>query len=141
MHNGALAIDYVQRAALRLKAIDALYGLKAWADVVCECQKAVELALRGLLRIARVDSSRGHDVSAVLLCQAAQLPDVAREHLQRMTRISRELGRHRELAFYGAEDLVPSEFYVEEDASRAQANARFVVETATVAMRQVAGER
>ena len=39
MHNGALAIDYVQRAALRLKAIDALYGLKAWADVVCECPK------------------------------------------------------------------------------------------------------
>ena len=43
---------------------------------------------------------------------------------------SRDLRRDRELAFYGAEDLVPSEFYTEEDARRAFDGARYVVEAA-----------
>ena len=141
MHNGRLATDYVRRAALRLHAIDALYDASAWADVVRECQEAVELALKGLLRGARVAPPRVHDVSAVLLQEAEQLPEAAREQVGRMARISRELRRDRELAFYGSEDLVPSEFYGEEDASRARADARFVVETATAAMRQPANRR
>ena len=141
MHNDALAADYVQRSALRLRAIEALYGAEAWADVVRECQQTVELALKGLLRAVRVDPPRVHDVSEVLLREAEQLPSAAREHVERMARISRELRRDRELAFYGTEDLVPSEFYVEEDASRAQANARFVVETSMAALRDIAGER
>ena len=134
MHNGDLAADYVRRATLRLQAIDALYRVEAWADVVRECQEAVELALKGMLRAARVDPPRVHDVSAVLLGQAEQLPEAVRAQVERMARISRELRRDRELSFYGSEDLVPSEFYVEEDASRARADARFVVETATTAM-------
>ena len=134
MHNGDLAADYIRRAALRLRAIETLYEVRAWADVVRECQEAVELALKGLLRAARVDPPRVPDVSAVLRRQAAALPEAAREHVERMARISRELRRDRELAFYGTEDLVPSEFYVEEDASQALANARFVVETTTAAL-------
>ena len=124
----------MRRAALRLPAIETLYEVRAWADVVRECQEAVELALKGLLRAARVDPPRVPDVSAVLRRQAAALPEFAREHVERMARISRELRRDRELAFYGTEDLVPSEFYVEEDASQALANARFVVETTTAAL-------
>ena len=103
MHNGDLAADYVRRAGLRLHAIDALHGAGAWADVVRECQEAVELALKGLLRAVRVDPPRIHDVSAVLLRRAEQLPEVAHEHVERMARISRELRRDRELAFYGTE--------------------------------------
>ena len=41
---------------------------------------------------------------------------------------SRALRRDRELAFSGAEDLTPSEFYRREDADEARAAARFVVE-------------
>ena len=134
MHNGDLAADYIRRAALRLCAIETLYEAQAWADVVRECQEAVELTLKGLLRAARVDPPRVPDVSAVLRRQAAALPESAREHVERMARISRELRRDYELAFYGTEDLVPSEFYVEEDASQALANARFVVETTTTAL-------
>ena len=134
MHNGDLAADYIRCAALRLRAIETLCEAQAWADVVRECQEAVELALKGLLRAVRVDPPRVPDVSAVLRRQAAALPEAAREHVERMARISRELRRDRELAFYGTEDLVPSEFYVEEDASQALANARFVVETTTAAL-------
>ena len=134
MHNGALAADYIRRSALRLRAIETLHEAKAWADVVRECQEAVELALKGLLRAARVDPPRVHDVSDMLRQNAAALPETARHHVERLARTSRELRRDRELAFYGTEDLVPSEFYREEDASRALANARFVVETATAAL-------
>ena len=35
-----------------------------------------------------------------------------------------------ELAFYGAEDLVPSDFYSEQDANRAFEGARFAVDAA-----------
>ena len=54
MHNGELAEDYVRRAGVRLTAIDVLYQAKSWADVVRECQEAVELALKGLLRACHV---------------------------------------------------------------------------------------
>jgi hypothetical protein len=43
--------------------------------------------------------------------------------------VSRILKRDRELAFYGTEDLTPSEFYREEDAREARASARWVIET------------
>lgn len=137
MHNGDLAADYVRRAALRMRAIETLYQAQAWADVVRECQEAVELALKGLLRAVHVEPPRTHDVSAVLLRQQAALPERARAHVERLARISRELRRDREMAFYGAEDLVPSEFYGEEDGRHALTSARFVVETATAALEAV----
>ena len=64
------------------------------------------------------------------LREQERLPEPVREHVDRLAAISRDLRRDRELAFYGAEDLVPSEFYAEKDARRAFDGARFVVETA-----------
>ena len=134
MRNGALAKDYVRRAGIRLTAIDALHRAESWADVVRECQEAVELALKGLLRACHVAPPRLHDVSDVLRRERERLPPSARRHVERMARISRELRRDRELAFYGMEDLVPSDFYKEEDARRALDGAEFVVATATAAL-------
>ena len=130
MHNRGLATDYVHRATVRLDAIDVLYRAESWADVVCESQEAVELALKGLLRSRGIDPPRIHDVSEVLLREQERLPEPVREHVDRLAAISRDLRRDRELAFHGAEDLVPSEFYAEKDARRALDGARFVVETA-----------
>ena len=134
MRNGELAEDYVRRAGVRLTAIEALHRAESWADVVRECQEAVELALKGLLRACRVAPPRLHDVSDVLLRERERLPPSARRHVGRLARISRELRRDRELAFYGAEDLVPSSFYREEDARRALDGAEFVVATAAAAL-------
>ena len=130
MRNRGLATDHVRRATVRLEAIDVLYGAGSWADVVRESQEAVELALKALLRACGIDPPRIHDVSEVLLRAQERLPESAREHAGRLAEISRDLRRDRELAFYGAEDLVPSEFYAEKDARRALDGARFVVETA-----------
>ena len=129
MRNRGLAADYVRRAAVRVQAIKVLHDAGSWADVVRESQEAVELALKGLLRNSGIEPPRLHDVSAILTAQRERLPESVHAHVDRMAAISRDLRRDRELAFYGAEDLVPSEFYGEPDALRALEGARFVVET------------
>ncbi len=128
MRNRTLAVDYVQRAAARLRAIDALYDAASWADVVRESQEAVELTLKGLLRAAGVDPPRVHDVAEVLEAERSRLPTSLAGDIDRLAAISRALRRDRELAFYGAEDLTPSEFYRERDADEARDAARLVVE-------------
>lgn len=129
MHNRDLATDYVQRAVVRLRALDVLFDARSWADVVREAQEIVELALKGLLRSHGVEAPRIHDVSDVLMAEHDRFPESIRAALPRMAAISRDLRRDRELAFYGAEDLTPSAFYSEEDAVRARDGARLVTES------------
>ena len=128
MRNRALAADYVRRASARLRAIDVLYEVGSWADVVRESQEVVELALKGLLRSARIDPPRVHDVAEVLEAERSQLPASLANDVDRLAAASRLLRRDRELAFYGAEDLTPSDFYRERDGDEARAVARLVVE-------------
>lgn len=127
MRNRSLAVDHLRRATARLTALDALYDAESWADVVRESQEAVELALKGLLRASGVDPPRVHDVAGVLEAERDRLPSSLSPDLPRLAAVSRDLRRDRELAFDGAEDLVPSEFYRVQDADEARAAARFVV--------------
>jgi HEPN domain-containing protein len=128
MQNRDLAADYVRRAGARLRALDVLFEQASWADVVREAQEIVELALKGLLRASGVEPPRIHDVADVLLEERARLPEAVRADISRLADVSRKLRRDRELAFYGAEDLTPSDFYREADAVTARDAARFVVE-------------
>ena len=128
MRNRTLAADHLRRASARLIALDALYDAESWADVVRQSQEAVELALMGLLRACGVDPPRVHDVAGVLEAERDRLPPSLAPDLPRLAAASRALRRDRELAFYGAEDLTPSEFYRQEDADEARSAARFVVE-------------
>jgi HEPN domain-containing protein len=127
MRNRDLATDYVRRAAVRLRAVDVLFEAKSWADVVRESQEVVELALKGALRSLGVEAPRIHDVSDVLLAERERLPEPLRRDADRVAAISRDLRRDRELAFYGAEDLTPSDFYSESDATRARDGATLIV--------------
>jgi len=140
MHNPSLTFDYIARARHRLSSLEVLYRLGAYADVVREAQEAVELALKALLRHAAVEVPRVHDVSSVLEDNQTNLPAYVGPHLPRLCDISRAMRRDRELAFYGSEDLTPSEFYRETDAKAALADATWVVEQVEGAMRP-AGER
>ena len=128
MRNRTLAADYVRRAAIRLRAIDVLYEAESWADVVRESQEVVELALKGLSRAVGVDPPRVHDVAEVLEAERNRLPAGLAGDVDRLAAASRDLRRDHELAFYGAEDLTPSDFYREPDAAGARAAARLVVE-------------
>jgi hypothetical protein len=127
VRNRDLAADYVQRAAVRLRALDVLFDAGSWADVVREAQEVVELALKGLLRRCAVEAPRIHDVSDVLLAERDRLPAALRAEAERLAGVSRDLRRDRELAFYGAEDLTPSRFYTRDDAVRAREGAALVV--------------
>jgi hypothetical protein len=129
MRNRDLAADYVRRAEARLRAVDALFEAQSWADVVSESQEVVELALKGALRAAGVEPPRIHDVAEVLAAERDRLPRALAAELERLADVSRRLRRDRELAFYGAEDLTPSDFYNKSDAEDARRGARFVVRT------------
>jgi HEPN domain-containing protein len=124
--NDALAFDYLKRAGNRLRALETLMDAGSWADVVREAQEIVELTLKALLRACRIEASRIHDVSPILLENRERLPAEINDRLDELVGISRSLRRDRELAFYGSEDLTPSEFYKEKDAMDALAQARAV---------------
>lgn len=128
MRNPDLAHDYLRRAEVRVRALDVLFDGQSWADVVRESQEIVELTLKALLRSIGVDPPRVNDVSDVLLDEAARVPETLRPELERLAEFSRQLRRDRELAFYGAEDLTPSEFYSHKDAEAARQSARHTVE-------------
>jgi HEPN domain-containing protein len=127
MRNRELAFDYVQRATVRLRALDVLFEGESWADVVRESQEVVELTLKGLLRASGIEPPRIHDVSALLVAERERLPASLRGQVDKLAAISRNLRRDRELAFYGAEDLTPSTFYSKDDATRAREDARETV--------------
>ncbi len=129
MQNKDLASDYIKRAKIRLEAVALLLKLKSYADVVREAQEAVELALKALLRKSGIQPPRIHDVSAVLCEEKQQLPLGIQGSIERLAKISKTMRRDRELAFYGTEDLTPSEFYCQEDAEIALQDARWVIET------------
>jgi HEPN domain-containing protein len=135
MQNTKLAEDYLKRSELRLKALDTLYKGAAWADVVRESQEVVELALKALLRFFRIETPQVHDVSDILEANREAFPLLVQKQLEVLCEHSRSLRRDRELAFYGSEDLTPSDFYREKDARQARQAAR---QTVTI-VRQAAG--
>jgi len=134
MRNERLAGDYLRRAGSRVLAIEVLLREQSWADVVRESQEVVELALRALLRSMSVDAPQIHDMSPILLEHRDRLPAAAGAAVEELAAASRSLRRDRELAFYGSEDLTPSEFYQRDDAERALAMARRVLEVAQEAI-------
>ncbi len=119
MHNTGLVQDHLKRSEHRLAAVELLYKRKSWADVVRESQEVVELVLKALLRASNIEVPRIHDVSAILEEQEGKLPAQVRGSVSSLVEISRTLRRDRELAFYGSEDLTPSDFYKETDAKKA----------------------
>lgn len=127
MRNEDLAKDYVKRAAVRIFALETLFEKQSWADVVREAQEVVELALKGFLRAQNVDVPRVHDVSDLVIQSAETFDAKAKEAFAKAAAISRRLRKDRELAFYGGEDLTPSDFYREDDAKEALSDARLVV--------------
>ncbi|HLG18544.1 MAG TPA: HEPN domain-containing protein [Bdellovibrionota bacterium] len=128
MKNRSLTKDYLIRAEHRLAAVDLLFSRGAFADVVREAQEAVELMLKALLRTGRIEIPRIHDVGDILLENRQRFSKDVQPHLERFAEISRQMRRDRELAFYGSEDLTPSEFYKKADAERALGDARFIWE-------------
>ena len=129
MRNDSLIRDHIERAGKRLLAVEVLHREESWADVVRECQEIVELCLKALLRASGMDVPRIHDVSALIQAQESSIGEPARSAIEKLVTASRTLRRDRELAFYGSEDLTPSEFYTRQDADSAFEMALFTHRT------------
>lgn len=135
MTNRSLAEAYLAKAEVRLEVLDVLRRRAAYSDVVREAQELVELALKGMLRVIGVEPPRIHDVGSLLREHRAKFPEPVRPHVDRAADISKRLRRERELALYGDVDFIPTEEYTLEDATRAEADAGWVVELARAAIR------
>lgn len=127
MQNKSLIKDYIIRSQKRLLALKVLLREESWADVIRGSQEIVELALKALLRSCSIEAPRTHDVSGIMEAEKARLPAKVQKDLDRIVSISKDLRRDRELAFYGTEDLTPSEFYSQKDAQKAFNDAEWIV--------------
>jgi HEPN domain-containing protein len=134
MKNDSLVQDHMKRSKSRLAALAVLREHESWADVVREAQEVVELLLKALLRSANIAPPRVHDVSPVLVAEHARLPQAVQAHVERLAQISRQLRRDRELAFYGSEDLTPSDFYQQCDGEEAFEYATWVFQVVSSAV-------
>jgi HEPN domain-containing protein len=134
MKNRSLTRDYVLRATIRLDALKVLFDKGGYADVVREAQEIVELTSKALIRHLGAEPARVHDVSSQLSELRDRLQAEHSEELDHLIANSRELRRDRELAFYGTEDLTPSEFYSKDDAQRAFGHAARAVTFVTKAV-------
>jgi len=76
-----------------------------------------------------------HEVTAKLIDNKSLLPALIQKELPKIIKVSKALGRDRELAFYGSEDLTPSAFYTEEDATVAVEDAKYVLLTVLAALK------
>lgn len=132
MTNVDLAKSYLVKAKLRLSVLDLLAAERAWSDVVREAQELVELALKAMLRQVLIDPPKWHDVGPLLLQEAHRFPDPVRGQLERLAADSAWLREHRERAFYGADDAIPTEEYGPADGARALEAARLAAEVATL---------
>lgn len=99
-----------------------------WSDVVREAQELVELALKGMLRHVGIDPPRIHEVGGLLLANRERFP--AGLDFDALAKVSRDLRKDRELAFYGADDLIPTEAYDQDDAETALEGAKAVLAAA-----------
>ena len=129
----SLAESYLEKCRLRLEVLRLLHERGGWSDVVREAQELVELALKGMLRAVGIDPPKVHEVGGALLASRERFPEGL--DLDELARISRELRKDRELAFYGAEDLIPTEAYGREDSETALGWAEIVVAAATAVVR------
>ena len=132
MTNLTLAQSYLIKAKKRLRVLDVLLDEEAFSDVIREAQELVELALKAMLRQIGIDPPKQHDVGGLLQDFRDRFDSAVAERVDRLAAVSKWLRKERELAFYGDVDFVPSSEYHREDADRAIADARFVVDTASM---------
>jgi HEPN domain-containing protein len=123
----ALAADYIRRAHMRVRAVEALIDVGDFADAVRESQESVELAIKAVLKLKDLTYPRAHDVARLLRDPRIVGPLLTAEELARIERISKSLRRDRELSFYGDADVVPLEYYERSDADAALAYLREVL--------------
>jgi HEPN domain-containing protein len=133
----ALARSDIAKAGKRLKALTLLLQEEAYSDVVREAQELVELAMKGILFQAGIDPPKEHDIGQFFKAMRDRLPRSVSRAADRLAAISGQLGRERNVSFYGDQNFIPSERYTRREAEQAMDDAEFAYQLA----RDAIGER
>lgn len=114
-----LARDYYQRANYRIQALSFFYEVGDYADVVRMCQEIIELLIKACLIIKGINYGKTHDPGGQVAENRERFPELSDEEIALLENISFEMRKDRELAFYGAVDIVPLEYYKQKNADKA----------------------
>lgn len=131
MTNRSLSESYLVKARKRLLVLDLLFREEGYSDVVREAQELVELALKALLRHAGIEPPKWHDVGSTVREFHGRFPSLTADELTRLVTVSTWLRKEREASLYGDIDFIPTEQYGVPAATRALADATFVLEVVT----------
>lgn len=123
MTSDRLARDYLRRAHVRRRALDALFSPGGYPDVVRGSQDLVELILKGALRFVGFEPPKRHDVHRVMDAVADRLTPEWRQALVELRDALDRLAADRGPAFYGdeAEGIPASDLFGEPEARAAMA--------------------
>ncbi len=114
-----LARDYYQRASYRIQALSFFYEVEDYADVVRMCQEIIELLIKACLIIKGINYGKTHDPGGQVAENRERFSELSDEEIALLENISFEIRKDRELAFYGAVDIIPLEYYKQKNADRA----------------------
>lgn len=114
-----LARDYYQRANYCIQALSFFYEVGDYADVVQMCQEIIELFIKACLIIKGINYGKTHDPGGQVAENRERFPELSDEEIALLENISFEMRKDRELAFYGAVDIVPLEYYKQKNADKA----------------------
>jgi hypothetical protein len=114
-----LARDYYQRANYRIQALSFFYEVGDYADVVRMCQEVIELFIKACLIIKGINYGKTHDPGGQVAENRERFPELSDEEIALLENISFKMRKDRELAFYGAVDIVPLEYYKQKNADKA----------------------
>lgn len=130
MNTKDLAMDYLNEAKLRLKAVKNEANEKAFAFSVRLSQEAVELSLKAALRLLGIDFPKWHDVGNIFLKEIDRFPDFFQNNIPKIASISKYLSSKRELAMYGDDknNKSPSSLFNEKNAKDALRDAEYCLE-------------
>lgn len=122
MKNFEIGNGLIQRAWECLDEAGRALERKAWNMTIRRAQEAVELGLKGILKIVGFEYPKVHDIgrffSEALAKRGIQVEGAI---LERIEDISSELASRRSPAFY------METIYTEDEAKKAEADARWII--------------
>lgn len=140
MTNLRLAEAFLERARLRLDALDGLRSEADFSDVFREARDIVELCFRGMMRIVGIEVPRWRDVGEVLTESVGNLPEEVATNKARILEIHRDLKRERPSAPVD-EVPIPVVKLLVADADRAISEAEWILELAQLTIDIVSRRR
>ncbi|APB33296.1 hypothetical protein GlitD10_0978 [Gloeomargarita lithophora Alchichica-D10] len=114
-----LAKDYYQRAKYRIQGLSFFYEIGDYADVVRMSQEIIELLIKACLIYRGINYGKTHDAGGQVVENRERFPEFSDEELSLIEEISYIIRKDRELAFYGAVDIIPLEYYKQKNADQA----------------------